>query len=71
MCLHYLCNLAAFLGSKAIGVRGGLDLHGQSPGVHWTRLGQTANVGDNEIVLEEEVDWNVGDEIVITTTGYR
>lgn len=59
------------LGSKAIGVLGGLDLHGGSPVVHWTRLGQTANVGENEIVLEEEVDWKVGDEIVITTTGYR
>lgn len=71
MCLYFSWNLASFLGSKAIGVRGGLDLHGQSPGVHWTSLNQTANVGDNEIVLEEEVDWKVGDEIVITTTGYR
>ena len=37
----------------------------------WTRLGATANVGDNQIVLESPVDWTVGDQIVIATSGHR
>ena len=37
----------------------------------WTRLGATADVGDNQIVLESPVDWAVGDQIVIATSGHR
>ena len=37
----------------------------------WTRLGATANAGANQIVLESPVDWVVGDQIVIATTGHR
>ena len=37
----------------------------------WTRLDQTADAGDTQIVLESPVDWSVGDQIVIATTGER
>ena len=37
----------------------------------WTRLGATADAGDTQIVLESPVDWSVGDQIVIPTTGHR
>lgn len=51
-----------------IGVFGGLDLHGRSRNVSWTRLDTTAAAGQNTIVLSEPIDWVVGDEIIITTT---
>ena len=58
------------MGSKAIGVYGGLDLHGIPRTPSWTRLSQTAIAGSSTLVLTESVDWKVGDEIVISTTSY-
>ena len=37
----------------------------------WTRLAQTAAAGATQIVLEKAVTWNVGDKIVLATTGKR
>ena len=51
-----------------IAVLGLLDLRGIQRSVPWTRLAASANAGDTVINLREAVDWNVGDEIVITTT---
>ncbi|KAK3107254.1 hypothetical protein FSP39_010348 [Pinctada imbricata] len=59
------------VGSKAIGVFGGLDLHGKDVAVTWTTLENTANAGDSQIVLHEQVSWSAGDEIIITATGYK
>ena len=39
--------------------------------VTWTRLALTANAGDTSITLEDPVDWSLGDEIVIATTGKK
>lgn len=47
---------------------GFLDLRGIPHTVTWTRLASSANAGDLLVNLSEPVDWNVGDEIVITTT---
>ena len=58
------------IGTKAIGVYGGLDLHGIPRQPSWTRLSQTANAGTNELTLIEQVDWQVNEEIVISTTSY-
>ena len=52
------------------GVFGGLDLHGKPRNVTWTRLAVPASVGDTEITLETNVDWDAGDEIIIVTTSY-
>ncbi|KAK3107766.1 hypothetical protein FSP39_021797 [Pinctada imbricata] len=52
------------------GVFGGLDLHGKDVGVTWTTLASTANVGDNTVTLSEPVEWQVGNDIVVTPTGY-
>ena len=59
------------VGSKAIGVFGELILHSemQNPKT-WTLLGETANADSDEITLSETVDWEVGDEIVITSTSF-
>ncbi|CAF3773857.1 unnamed protein product [Rotaria sp. Silwood1] len=54
--------------SRTIGVLGGLDLHGRSRGITWTRLAVTAMSGQTVIILREPVSWVVGDEIIITTT---
>ncbi|KAM6974364.1 PKHD1 like 1, tandem duplicate 1, partial [Tautogolabrus adspersus] len=59
-------------GSKAIAVREGvLDLHGKPVADTWTHLAQTANKDSKTLTLMKAVTWNVGDEIVIASTGHR
>ena len=50
-----------------------LDLHGKPPldGRTHTKLAQTAAKGTSELQLTEPVDWDVGAEIVITSTAAR
>ncbi|CAH1789358.1 unnamed protein product [Owenia fusiformis] len=59
------------VGSKAIGVFGGLDLWGVERTVTWTTLAQTATAGTNQISLKDAVDWVAGEEIVIAATGFN
>ena len=59
------------LGAKALGVFGRLQLFGKRHNVHWTRLSKTINVGDNVVELVDQVDWEKGDEILITTTTFE
>ncbi|CAH1247131.1 PKHD1L1 [Branchiostoma lanceolatum] len=58
------------VGAKAVGVFGGLDLFGNPRNPSWTELAQTANAGDNTITLQDPVDWQPGEEIVISPTGF-
>ncbi|XP_060084827.1 fibrocystin-L-like, partial [Ylistrum balloti] len=58
------------VGAKAIGVFGGLDLHGIDVGVSWTRLASTANAGASTISLAQAVNWTAGSDIVLATTSY-
>ncbi|XP_012942613.1 fibrocystin-L [Aplysia californica] len=59
-------------GTKTLAVREGtLDLYGTPVAYTWTRLAATAAAGATTITLEQEVDWQAGDEIVIATTGHR
>ena len=58
------------LGKKALGCFGGCDLHGIKNNVQWTQLALTVDAGSSNIILQESVDWNVGDKIVVTTTSY-
>jgi hypothetical protein len=58
------------MGTKVLGVMGGvLDLHGR-PVRSWTRLGATADAGDSAITLEEPSRWGPGDRIVVASTDY-
>ncbi|XP_067833370.1 fibrocystin-L-like [Heptranchias perlo] len=57
-------------GSKVLGVFGGLDLHGLPHLVYKTKLALTALAGSTNVTLAEAVDWQEGDEIIITTTSY-
>nr|XP_061786823.1 fibrocystin-L-like [Nerophis lumbriciformis] len=57
-------------GSKVLGVFGTLELYGQPHDVYHTKLAATAEAGSSLLTLAEAVDWKVGDEVVISTTGY-
>ena len=47
-----------------------MDIHGKPRNVSWTTLSTTAFAGSNQIILDKAVDWQVNEEIVITTTSY-
>ncbi len=55
---------------KGIMVMGGgtLELHGKEK-KSWTKLASTANVGANQIILQEDPSWEVGDLIALTSTA--
>uniref|UniRef100_A0A8D0SJH6 Fibrocystin-L n=1 Tax=Sus scrofa TaxID=9823 RepID=A0A8D0SJH6_PIG len=57
-------------GSKVLGVFGELDLHGIPHSIYKTKLSETAKAGSKVLSLMDAVDWQEGDEIVITTTSY-
>ena len=58
-------------GKKSIGVRfSTLDMHGVQK-KSWTDLDSTVNPGENQLTLVEEVDWEVGDLIMVTSTSYN
>jgi len=56
-------------GNKCIGVRfSTLDIHGVPRTPTWTTLESTGEVGATTITLSEDVDWKIGEEIVIAST---
>ncbi|KAI8520654.1 Fibrocystin-L [Branchiostoma belcheri] len=59
-------------GAKTLGVREGtLDLHGRPTPITWTFLAETVSPGDTSLTLTQSVNWEVGDQIVLATTGHR
>jgi hypothetical protein len=48
-----------------------LDIHGQPRTPVWTELFATAERGAKSITLMMAVDWRVGEEIVIASTGWN
>ena len=49
-------------GTKVLAIRGGtLSLVGMPKLPAWTLLNATANIGDNSIVIRDEVNWAVGE----------
>lgn len=59
------------MGTRGILVMGGkLELHGATPEVIWTKINQHAALGATSITLEENVGWQVGDQLVIAPTDY-
>nr|XP_039260770.1 fibrocystin-L-like [Styela clava] len=63
-------NGGVVVGSKAIGVLGGLDLHGRTRMLTKTHLASAVTAGQNSITLvDSPSDWSVGEEIVIATTS--
>lgn len=59
-------------GNKVIGVRWAtIDIHGIPRTPTWTSLETTAFPGENQIQLIEPVDWQAGEWIIITSTGFN
>ena len=50
-------------------LNGTLEMHGTPVETTWTYLGKTVYRGENQITLQKSVDWKLGSEIVIATTG--
>ncbi len=67
---YFLQDGATSIGYKSIGVFGGIDIHGRARNVSWTTLSSNAFVGSNQIKLANSVDWQIGEEIILTTTSY-
>ena len=58
-------------GNKVIAMYGGiLDFHGVPRTPTWTMLDTTADIGTDTITLIRDVDWKVGERIVVAPTGY-
>ncbi|XP_021343372.1 fibrocystin-L-like [Mizuhopecten yessoensis] len=67
---HYRSKELPIYGTKSLAVREGtLDLHGRHVPITWTKLGETANMGETKIKLRHTVTWQKEDQIVIATTG--
>ncbi|NXE10748.1 PKHD1 protein, partial [Lophotis ruficrista] len=57
-------------GVKFLAVRNGtLSIHGWMPKVAFTHLKSSARANDTQLVLQEPVDWQPGDEIMVGRTG--
>lgn len=50
-------------------MNGVLDIHGIRK-IPWTELDSTVMPGENQMTLVEEVEWEAGDTIMITSTDY-
>jgi hypothetical protein len=58
------------MGTKMISTMGGgvLNIHGKVKKA-WTMLNASVIVGGTSVTLQDAVDWEIGDEFIITTTG--
>ncbi|GAM26112.1 hypothetical protein SAMD00019534_092870, partial [Acytostelium subglobosum LB1] len=65
-------TIAQYLGSKGIAVaKGGfISVHGKQYYNTWSRLAATAYPNDWIIYLQDNVNWEVGQQVVITTSKY-
>ena len=54
--------------SNILAVTGSLKLFGNATTYSWSKLSAVANAGDSTIQLIDNVDWKVGDKIVIAPT---
>ena len=69
----YKVLAVSFGGTLALyGAKGSLlaDAADSDSGSSWARLNQTTTTGGNQLVLDRTVDWQPGDQIVVTTTDY-
>ena len=59
-----------FLGNKVLASFGNVSMHGGGRSVKQAKLRVTAPIGSKALRLDREVDWKVGDTLVIAPTGY-
>lgn len=65
-------NPAHMMGGKAVvAMHGGtISMFGDIKNAQHTRLNQNFAAGQNRITVADEVNWSMGDEIVVATTSY-
>ncbi|XP_053129194.1 fibrocystin [Hemicordylus capensis] len=54
-----------------IGVYGKLQMHSAYTRISWTHLGSDAAPGNERVLLQDEVDWHHGDNLVISSSSYE
>ncbi|XP_029893831.1 fibrocystin [Aquila chrysaetos chrysaetos] len=55
----------------SIGVYGQVQIYSAYPKTSWTHLGTNIAPGNERIFVEDEVDWNHGGDIVISSSSYE
>ncbi|NXW41207.1 PKHD1 protein, partial [Nyctiprogne leucopyga] len=55
----------------SIGVYGQVHIYSAYPKISWTHLGTNVAPGNERIFVEDEVDWNPGGDIVISSSSYE
>eukprot|EP01132_Coremiostelium_polycephalum_P011403 gene11403-13968_t len=63
-------NIAPFMGTKGIGVaqNGFISMQGKQYHSTWTKLAYTAHTGDRVVYLLDNVNWEVGQQVFLTTS---
>ncbi|KAK5579699.1 hypothetical protein RB653_009385 [Dictyostelium firmibasis] len=66
-------TIAPFFGSKGIAVAAGGFISVQGKQYHntWTKLSSTAWSGDRVIYIQDNVNWEVGQQVLLTTSIYK
>lgn len=47
-----------------------IDIHGKQFHPTWTRLSRIVEEGDDLIFLQDEVNWEVGQQLIVTTSNW-
>ena len=68
--LPVIMGEGVFLGSKVIAVAGSLYTHGQSYIHTWLKLSTTIYKNTNQIILNQYINWDIGNEIILSPTSY-
>uniref|UniRef100_A0A8B9BGR9 PKHD1 ciliary IPT domain containing fibrocystin/polyductin n=1 Tax=Anser brachyrhynchus TaxID=132585 RepID=A0A8B9BGR9_9AVES len=55
----------------SIGVYGKVQIYSAYPGKSWTHLGSNVAPGNERLLVEDEVDWSPGGDIVISSSSYE
>jgi G8 domain len=56
---------------KGIGVTGLISLHGKRFSHTWTRLSKSVEIGGTVLLLQEPVNWEIGQKIVLVTSAIK
>ena len=64
----FIIDSSYSVGANSIIVTGSMRLYGKNKTITWTKLSMIGNIGDSSIQLVDNVDWQVGDLIVIAPT---
>ena len=59
-------------GNKGIGCRNcKFSMHGTPRSKTWSALETTVNINDTQLTVIDNIDWQVGEEIVVASTSFQ